>query len=615
MGAMVLRFALAPLACLSVLCLAEPAAAQGDPNPPPQFTNFATTKNPVLVPDTYSIQVDVDRSLTNSGYEMVLINDDTGAVINRTSSGTGLWTNQSAGWADNETAGPRRYHAEVRTITFGNAVSSTDQLTVTVQPAVFKFKTLATTQNPVLIPDTYSIQVEIDRSVNGSGYEMVLINADTGEVISRTTSGAGLWVNQSAGWADNKTAGPRRYNAEVRHIATGKVVSRAKELTVDVNQKFFSVKLAPTGGPPWTATATVSPSVTGTGHLIKIRRSGDGEQIASCSTGTSCSATVELGTYYATVEDTPEFVAGRSAEWVIDADGAREAMGDDLDLVALAGAFASGEAICERLLLISQGGETDNTSFPVAYSACKRALVDGLSKVDILRAIIGAAAGSTALWYLLEKADAPATEDPDGDPPPAAPPLLSWSTTQEADVDQMLAKNPKVLRGFPEAERRAKVRTIVKSCQSKLANAGRSPSECLSLPIFVSGDHSSVAEPTDHDRDALNPYYVDPYGKRGNPPWVYLTYDNSKPDSQRSWKNGFPACEGSTTGLQCDEYPFFSTEQGGPPPSGAVRPSLRKLNGRQNGVQGAFPGSVLQKLWVERQHWPAVSQRSGPDGV
>jgi hypothetical protein len=112
-------------------------------------------------------------------------------------------------------------------------------------------------------------------------------------------------------------------------------------------------------------------------------------------------------------------------------------------------------------------------------------------------------------------------------------------------VTQLLLQNPRLAEDFPEDKRRSIASTILKQCEKMLRAASRAPSECLSLPIFVSGD-LDVPEPTSHDREAMNPFYVDPHGKPGNPAWVYLTYDNTKPRSQRDWKDGLSACAGQS---------------------------------------------------------------------
>ncbi len=64
-----------------------------------------------------------------------------------------------------------------------------------------------------------------------------------------------------------------------------------------------------------------------------------------------------------------------------------------------------------------------------------------------------------------------------------------------------------------------------------------------------------------------------------NPAWVLL--DRDVPNKSGSgWYANTPPCDGSPEGRHCDEYPFFSTTQGGP---GA---NLKYVDPTDNIVQG-----------------------------
>jgi hypothetical protein len=107
----------------------------------------------------------------------------------------------------------------------------------------------------------------------------------------------------------------------------------------------------------------------------------------------------------------------------------------------------------------------------------------------------------------------------------------------------------------------------------------QSMADCSSLPIFISGQ--DVRQPTDHDLAALGAVN-DPnnQGQTVNPAWVLLTRDVSNKDGS-GWYSGTAPCTLPTPGgMNCDEYPFFSTTQGGP---GA---NLKYVDGRQNTLQG-----------------------------
>lgn len=95
--------------------------------------------------------------------------------------------------------------------------------------------------------------------------------------------------------------------------------------------------------------------------------------------------------------------------------------------------------------------------------------------------------------------------------------------------------------------------------------------ECKeSIPIFAPGD--DVREAAQHDLDAIV----------GNPAWAALTYAASNRPAPDNWKYAYPPCDGSYAPLQCDEYPFLSSQQGGP---GA---SLRLIDAYDNSREGSL---------------------------
>lgn len=52
-----------------------------------------------------------------------------------------------------------------------------------------------------------------------------------------------------------------------------------------------------------------------------------------------------------------------------------------------------------------------------------------------------------------------------------------------------------------------------------------------------------------------------------------------------------PICQARGTGQQCDEYPFYATEQGGA--LSTPRPHLKAVDGTQNTLQGSSYGSFV----------------------
>ena len=130
-------------------------------------------------------------------------------------------------------------------------------------------------------------------------------------------------------------------------------------------------------------------------------------------------------------------------------------------------------------------------------------------------------------------------------------------------------------------------RTALKQCYALVAYAGTFGDPyraCRTLPIFASGQ-SDVPEATTHDLEAL----------QQTPTWVKLDYRPSAENpAPEQWYNGDPRCAivVSGSGLNCDEYPFRATVQGGQ--FAVPAPSLKGINGTQNQFQGSLYGSFVR---------------------
>ena len=112
-------------------------------------------------------------------------------------------------------------------------------------------------------------------------------------------------------------------------------------------------------------------------------------------------------------------------------------------------------------------------------------------------------------------------------------------------------------------------------CLKLVANAflGVDPyDKCRSTPIFLSGQ-ADVKEATDHDLEALITH----------PEWVQLNYKN-RGGANSTWKNSKDTCQQQILGTQCDEFPFWSTSQGGPV---TPEPSLKRILADHNTMQGS----------------------------
>lgn len=109
--------------------------------------------------------------------------------------------------------------------------------------------------------------------------------------------------------------------------------------------------------------------------------------------------------------------------------------------------------------------------------------------------------------------------------------------------------------------------------------------KCRTTPIFLSGQ-ADVKEATDHDIEALLTY----------PAWVQLNY-RYRGETESTWKNSYQVCKDKLSGQHCDEFPFWSTYQGG---EGVTpRPSLKAILGTHNALQGTRFGQFRSTCGLE----------------
>ncbi|MFJ8896597.1 NucA/NucB deoxyribonuclease domain-containing protein [Leifsonia sp. NPDC102414] len=160
----------------------------------------------------------------------------------------------------------------------------------------------------------------------------------------------------------------------------------------------------------------------------------------------------------------------------------------------------------------------------------------------------------------------PTPPDPADDPPPATSPI---SGASPGDID--------VIRQ--------------ETCEQYLAAyqdaAGVSDDACDKSPIFFTG--SSSPEGTKHDREAI----------AANPSWFKLTYASAAEKAaagktrNSSWY-GAPGCPAPEAGMQCDEYPYFATNEGYP--DGA--PSLKMIPSADNAAQGGKYSAFVKQCFA-----------------
>jgi hypothetical protein len=120
---------------------------------------------------------------------------------------------------------------------------------------------------------------------------------------------------------------------------------------------------------------------------------------------------------------------------------------------------------------------------------------------------------------------------------------------------------------------------------------------CKGLPIFVSG--ADVREATNHDLAALGWPIDDPWmgNQAVNPGWVMLSYrPASQNPSYPGWKNNLWPCTQKQPGQNCDEFPFYATQQGGG--QADPLPNLEPIDGPQNQQQGSFYSAFLSNCGI-----------------
>jgi hypothetical protein len=153
------------------------------------------------------------------------------------------------------------------------------------------------------------------------------------------------------------------------------------------------------------------------------------------------------------------------------------------------------------------------------------------------------------------------------------------------DIEDSLRLRKNASRPIPEEW----LAYVAKTCYETAAKGSVAPQSCKRLPIFLPG--ADVWEPAAHDADAIV----------SDPRWLMLTRGGNWPDK---WYQSTVTCtKGSYDGVlvNCDEYPFKDTKQGGPatlaPPKKEA--SLRLVDGPQNKREGALLGGFYKNCKVQ----------------
>jgi hypothetical protein len=296
-----------------------------------------------------------------------------------------------------------------------------------------------------------------------------------------------------------------------------------------------------------------------------VRTLASASILTRCGTGTECSAEGPEGhTYTASVEDSEGHSFGGSSVAL-------------LDMAELAGDFVSGSAICTALLTDPYETHLAGSSVGDQELACEAAVGRGANVKAVLAAV--AATGTAALYYLLKEH----TEHEGGfslpSPTEAEPYPIPTTLPAEWPVERVAtaleAKNS-------ESElTKEEITDIAQRCLWYTAAAGDDASECTRVPIFLPG--SDVKEPATTDLLAM----------ASRPSWVRLNNESGAEKESKGEKEGwYKTLEFTCLGTEgpeqaCHEYPFYASEQGGPPGPSKPQPRIEWVNKVQNGSEGS----------------------------
>ncbi|WP_139196365.1 MULTISPECIES: NucA/NucB deoxyribonuclease domain-containing protein [unclassified Curtobacterium] len=264
-------------------------------------------------------------------------------------------------------------------------------------------------------------------------------------------------------------------------------------------------------------------------------------------------------------------------------------LSDGLDAEALAASLLAiaPSQLCDGLAFVP-GTHNLGSSLTDQYIACTRAAqASGATSRSVLLAVRssgGAAALSAlAIYYVgdgTQTATAPAWTQQANPAPPSAPEppaQLPGFWRVGAVASALTGTNPDLTPSDAQV--------AAKQCIAYVAAAGQNPyDECKHRPIFVSGQEDAVDEATNHDIDAMLTH----------PAWVLQDYRPAAENpSPRSWYSSSPACQNQPAGNSCDEFPLYSTLQGGN--TASPLPSLRSITSTDNSAQGGQYGSFVTK--------------------
>jgi hypothetical protein len=544
----------------------------------PQITSF--TASPSTVKVGGSTVLTANWSGPSWSYDIAIVNADTGAVVTR------CWSlyppceaKVAVPWSEN--ANPKDLHFTARAVREREpAAAGGVPLSVHVERFEWNIS-LSAAKNPLTVGEGTTLRVEnLYPSPRYTGYYVKLVNDDTGQLITSCAEECTQAFN--APYSMQADAGPVHVHAEVVTETAPYDVAGRDDLTlyVDpipfrVSMTFSEPKTASTGERTWLASATPIPVLYSWAFDTWIYRA-DGSTVTGCALWVNpCGTRVGPGTYRAVIKDSENIYAS-TGWWTLGPSATgpgsepEEEAADDFNLLALAAMFGGPSEVCIALLFYPgthfQGGSVSDQ-----YLDCEAAVGEGASTVGVLKAVAAAGGGTAVLWYLYEEKTKEQTPSEDTEPleeesEPLPVPPIGWPGEVSEEAAIMREQNTQL-----ESDREARI--VAKQCRGLTIRAALPASDCTELPIFASGD-LDVPQATKHDLEALL-YY---------PGWVKLNYESSSGKSGQGWYSSYSPCNENPEGLDCDEFPFFSTQQGGA--NAKPRPSLKLINAQQNRRQG-----------------------------
>lgn len=278
--------------------------------------------------------------------------------------------------------------------------------------------------------------------------------------------------------------------------------------------------------------------------------------------------------------------------------------GTDWNKLQTAGLAAEAN-ICALILTRHPGPPLPGTSYPASVAACQAGLVT-LAIWYFLRDTDPAELGEAiaALWHEIRNATAQVTFPTPGGG--GGTTTTSGSQLYDDEITAIAKALRKLNQGVSEltlttakAVAAACVATSAYQGMSAMVGVALGPGFCRkpSMPIFIVG--ADVNEAAQHDFDAI-------FGHAGkamapHPAWAVLNYASRKDkiaaQQPLRWYRNDVACKDKTgieLGLDCDEYPYFSTEQGGKP--AVPKPSLRPIDSDENQKEGR----LLSRKLIQR---------------